>query len=454
MNSISICAVFDIGKTNKKLLAFNTHYEKVYEVQVSFEEITDDDGIKGDDLESLSKWIKDEFTKLRNHPEFEIKAVNISAYGASLVHLDIHEKPATPFYNYLKTFSTKLRKSFEKDYNQEGDFFVKTASPDLGMLNSGLQLYWLKYEKPALFEKVKYTFHLPQYCNFLLTGEKYAEKTSIGCHTAIWDFTKKQYHEWLEKENISSIQLPIIDTFHTTLDKTGSFYHGVGIHDSSAALVPYLIAEKDPFILLSTGTWCVTMNPFNDTVLTKKELQNDCLNFISYKGDIVRASRLFSGNEHNRQSKHLADYFHKSEDYYKTVSYDPNLVMRLRQKHKQVMPQDTAVGELIDCPFVERNLNLFQTYEEAYHQFIIDLVAQQMASMRLTYGNKAPSKIYVDGGFAKNKIFMNLLSIACFDKQVYASDLAQASSLGAALVIADKWTQTKFTSEHLPLIAY
>ncbi len=444
----NICVVFDIGKTNKKILGFDESFEKVYEKQVHFDEVLDEDGFAGEDLAALSQWVIQEFNHIKEDPLFNIKAVNFSAYGASWVHLDANNKPVSPLYNYLKPFPKKLKKEFEEKYNKDGLFFVKTASPDLGMLNSGLQLYWLKHEKPALFEQIKSSLHLPQYLSFLLTGKLAAEKTSIGCHTAIWDFEKNDYHEWLKAEEISSVPLNTVNTNEATL--IDGIAYGTGIHDSSAALVPYLMANTEPFVLLSTGTWSISMNPFNASELTKTQLNNDCLNYISYEGKTVRASRLFAGNEHERQTKHLAAYFNKTEDYYKTVKFDGQIIMKLRQKHKQVLPQDVAIGEMIDCPFVERNLNAFYSYEEAYHQFISDLVVQQLAAIKLTFGNDVPKKIFIDGGFAKNEIFMCLLNAVCFDKQVMASSLAQASSLGAALVIKEHWTNQAFSKANLP----
>lgn len=93
---------------------------------------------------------------------------------------------------------------------------------------------------------------------------------------------------------------------------------GVGLHDSSAALVPYLITFKEPFVLLSTGTWCITLNPFNHSILTDYELHNDCLCYISFMGNPVKASRLFAGNEHEQQVKRLASHFLTDVDHYKS----------------------------------------------------------------------------------------------------------------------------------------
>ncbi len=74
----------------------------------------------------------------------------------------------------------------------------------------------------------------------------------------------------------------------------------------------------------------------------------------------------------------------------------------------------------------------------------MDLVAQQVASTKLVFGSKPPKKIFVDGGFSKNPIFMNLLAEAFYNIQVFVSDLSQASALGAALVIAPHWNQNSF----------
>jgi L-fuculokinase len=444
-----ICAIFDIGKTNKKLLGFDQQFNLVYEKQVVIDEILDDDGEFCDNLLELNNWVREEWDLLNNSPDYKVIALNFSGYGASLVYIGANGNSVGPLYNYLKKFPKELKAEFENKYNKEGDFFKSVASPDLGMLNSGMQFYWLKKYKSEIFKKTKYALHFPQYLSYLFTNEAKSEFTSIGCHTAIWDFSKSSYHDWLFTENLKALTLPPTNAKNFVLKDGISI--GVGIHDSSAALVPYLKTNDQPFVLISTGTWCISINPFNTELLSHKELASDCLNFISFEGKPVRASRLFSGNEHGRQVKHLAAYFNVEDNYYKNVRPDFKLVQNLRKIHKQVLPEQAELGELKDCPFVERNLNSFKSFEEAYHQFIMDLVAQQIASTRLTFGLEIPKKIYVDGGFSKNEIFMSLLAEAFINIEVYASEVAQASSLGAALVISEQWTDTEIQKSALKL---
>lgn len=52
------------------------------------------------------------------------------------------------------------------------------------------------------------------------------------------------------------------DQVYPAIIKGKEIKTGVGIHDSSASLVPYLQNSVDDFILVSTGTWCISMNPF------------------------------------------------------------------------------------------------------------------------------------------------------------------------------------------------
>jgi L-fuculokinase len=294
----NVCVVFDIGKTNKKILAFNESFEVVYEKQTNVSEILDDEGEVCDDLLSLTNWLQTEFESVKNNPEFCVKGLNFSGYGASLVHLDHQGKPIAPLYNYLKPFPKELRKTFDEKYGPLNTFFSHTASPDLGMLNSGMQLYWLKYNKTEVFKNTRYSLHFPQYLSFVFSQMPQSEYTSVGCHTAMWDFNSQTYHHWLTDEHLDSATLTPVSANQAVVQN--GIPIGPGIHDSSSALVPYLKTIKEPFVLISTGTWCISINPFNEEPLTQHELESDCLNFLSYEGKSVRASRLFSGNEHER----------------------------------------------------------------------------------------------------------------------------------------------------------
>jgi hypothetical protein len=102
----------------------------------------------------------------------------------------------------------------------------------------------------------------------MLTGDIYSEHTSIGCHTALWDFDEMKYHKWISEEGFSLPDPVDINTNTDIIIDGRKTKTGIGIHDSSASLVPYIKNSSGKFILMSTGTWCINMNPFNSEALT------------------------------------------------------------------------------------------------------------------------------------------------------------------------------------------
>lgn len=407
----------------------------VYEESIQFNETIDEDGFPCENLESLSEWVKSSFQKWIKSTEYEIKAVNFSAYGASFVMVDENGKPVFPLYNYLKPINQNLIDLFYQNYGGEQKFAIETASPILGSLNSGLQLYRLKKEKGDDFRKVKYALHLPQYLSYLITQKFSSDITSVGCHTGLWNFQNNKYHEWVDNENFSE-KLPCIEPFDTVvLVEEGSVVVGNGIHDSSAALIPYLKSIQKPFLLISTGTWCISLNPFNDSPLTKDELENDCLLYISYQGKPVKASRLFSGNVHELQVKKLADYFHVGIEKLKSIKFDQQLFNELLTK-ESIIDKDFNPHEFI---FLKRRLDQFENVELAYHQLMMDIVNMQVESTKLVLKHSAVKNIYVDGGFSNNELYLQMLARKFNDYTVYSAKVAQASATGAAIAIHDRW---------------
>ena len=81
------------------------------------------------------------------------------------------------------------------------------------------------------------------------------------------------------------------------------------------------------------------------------------------------------------------------------------------------------------------------TYEEAYHQLMMDIVEQQVRSTQLVLNNSPVKRLFVDGGFSKNSIYMNLLAAAFPNLETYSASMAQATALGAALAIHKAWNK-------------
>jgi sugar (pentulose or hexulose) kinase len=476
MKKQPVIAILDIGKTNKKLFVMDENYHIILEKTEQFADITDDDGEPCEDIERLSNWIELSLKTVINQPEFDVKAVNFSTYGASFVLLKtapigasgrVVGEVVAPLYNYLKIFPNDLKSTFYAKYGGENLVSSQTASPVLGNLNSGMQLYFLKERKPLIYVKINAALHLPQYTSFLITKRLFSDITSIGCHTNLWHFEKNDYHDWVENEGINKILPPIFpsDAAIPALFEGKELVVGVGLHDSSAALIPYLACFQEPFILISTGTWCISMNPFNDLPLTPEELAQDSLCYLSYQGKPVKAARIFAGNEHEIETRRIAEYFNCEADFYKNVEFDLKIVEILRGGKNDKLgimndeSRDDRVGEtsaevLKVSHFAKRDLSDFENETVAYHQLMLDLVELQAVSTGLIIQNTPVRRLFIDGGFSKNPLYMNLLAEAFPDLEVFAASVAQATAVGAALAIHRFWNRKPLRKDLIELTYY
>lgn len=456
MTPTPVIAVFDIGKTNKKLFLFDEQYRIVLEKSKQFPETKDEDGDACEDLPALTQWVKEQLQEVIGMQGVLVKAVNFSTYGASFVHIGDQGEPVAPLYNYLKPFPEELKKSFFSKWGDEAAFSLQTASPPLGNLNSGLQLYMLKYNKPGVFDQIRYSLHLPQYMNYLVSGIPYADITSIGCHTGLWNFAQSAYHPWVNGEGIANKLAPIFPSNQLMPAHWGNYklLVGAGLHDSSAALIPYLSYISEPFLLISTGTWCITLNPSNQAALTASELQQDCLCYMEYRGKPVKASRLFAGYDHEQQIKRLAAHFAVAVDYYKGVQFDRGLASRLVLQLPDLPANGSGKTLMPESRFAKRELEQFESYEMAYHQLIRDIMAQQVASTGLVMMEGITKKIFVDGGFGRNPVYMNLLAAAYPGIDVYAASVAQASAIGAAMAVHPHWNAHALPADLIQLKHY
>lgn len=407
---MNYCLIFDIGKTNKKAFVFDEHYRIVHETSTRLPETTDDDGDPCEDLAALKNWIETTARAILNDPNWAgIRAVNCTTYGASFVHLDADFEPVAPLYNYLKPFPDDLLQAFLEQYGPADLLSLETASPLLGHLNSGLQLWWLKQRKPLIFKQIKHSLHLPQWVSFVLNNLNGArvnppvcEMTSLGCHTLLWDFQQNDYHRWVQAEGLDALFPPVVSARGWA----------TGLHDSSAALIPYLAGFEEPFVLISTGTWCISLNPFNQEPLTPAELAQDSLCYLTFEGRPVKAARYFGGHEHEAGVQRLAAEYGVSSEIFQSGT-----------------TPTAAPGHPMDV----------QNALDAYADLVETLVQKQVASTRLAIGQSPVRRLFVDGGFSHNSLYMRRLAAHFPDLEVFSADIAQATALGAALAVHPLW---------------
>jgi sugar (pentulose or hexulose) kinase len=448
-----VIAVFDIGKTNKKLLLFDNCFKVVYQNEQKFPAIVDEDGFECDDIDLITSWIANSLEELIVKPEFDLVAVNFSTYGASLMFLDEAGQRMTPVYNYLKEVSPAIAAKLFAEYGGKDEFCRRTASPALGLLlNSGIQILWLQQEKPEVFSRVRSILHFPQYLAYKLNGKIVSEPTSIGCHTFMWDFDRMDYHPWVSDKGFS-LPGPIPNEVVFPAEILGHpLKIGTGIHDSSASLAPYLKGSSEKFVLVSTGTWCINMNPFNKEPLTAAQLEKDCLCYLSPDKTQVKSSRLFMGHFHEVWAERLAKYYHVEADSFKEVKREDALMAKVELKF--VNPVYFQKGkESFEEGLQTVDLAVFENYAEAYTKLVIDLTNLCVEAIQLVIPRNDDTRIlYVSGGFARNSIFIELLKRHFPAKSVLVSEIDNSSALGAALVISGAFEAVDLLKPDLGII--
>lgn len=449
MRKENVIAIFDVGKTNKKLFLFDENYRIVYDRSARFNEIVDDDGFPCENIEALRDSLIDSLREVVYMNGFCVKAVNFTAYGSALAYIGHSGEVTAPLYNYLKPYPAELLERFKQAYDGGNRLEFSAASAYLGNLNAGLQMYRLKYDRPDIYARTLLALHLPQFLSFVITGKPFSDITSIGCHTLLWDVQNNCYQKWVLKEQLIN-RLPLLVPSDQSLFVGGdfNFYAGVGLHDSSAALVPYLLNFKEPFVLISTGTWSITLNPFNQSPLTGEELKKNCLCYLNYNGIPVKASRLFSGHTYERMLNEIGSYFKINTFRYRSKKFDISIFKKL-SINKNISDRN---GEL--KKFNPRLLYLYNHPDEAYYHLIYDLARDQRQSSLLVFDEFGVKRLFVDGGFSENDIFMNMLSYFFHDAEVYAASMPQASALGAALLLHDTWNSKPIPGDLVKLRLY
>ena len=82
---------------------------------------------------------------------------------------------------------------------------------------------------------------------------------------------------------------------------------------------------------------------------------------------------------------------------------------------------------------------------------MIELVLLQIKCIKEALGENSIARIYVDGGFSNNDIYIKLLSHHFRDKKLSTTDASLGSALGAAISISDNKLNSKFLKENYAL---
>jgi sugar (pentulose or hexulose) kinase len=253
-------AVFDIGKTNLKLLVIDEAGH------VLAQRSTPNVGVPGPpylhvDLHAVESWLLAALAELS--ATHGIAALVTAAHGSGAVLVG-ETGPIMPMIDYEAEPPAEI----DRAYLEVMPPFLERGSCLMGAASHvGRQMFWLAAAWPDAFAKARAVLTLPQYWAWRLSGVMASEITSLAAQSHLWDVRRGEPSALVRRLGWEHLLPPLRPAWDRLgpirpefAARTGlSPGTGVlnGIHDSSANLYRYQRAGLGNATLLSTGTWIV-----------------------------------------------------------------------------------------------------------------------------------------------------------------------------------------------------
>ncbi len=480
-------AVFDIGKTNKKLVIFDNNLNELAVTYQSFPSINykargkREWQLEVEDNKGIEEWIVKSLALYSD--KFPIRVIAFSTHGATFAAIDNRGKLAFPILSYTNEPGDSLHENFFEIAGEPDSLQLETGTARFGaLLNVAQGIYFLKEEFPEVFSKVKTFLLYPQFLGYLLTGKIASDFTYAGCHTYLWNFKKSTWSSVTNKLGITERLPSKVTNPHSVLGKikpdiaerTGlstEVIVTVGIHDSNASLLPYLIKEENQdFILNSTGTWCVVMHPMERFYFERDELGKVVFYNLSAFGKPVKTAIFTGGLEHDEYIKIIQ----KINGINNLPEFDNGVYRDVIRKREAFIlptilkgsgqfpkspPRVVEGGNVFNLSDIKNSIkadkkagrkipDFFKYPVKARAVLNLSLAIQTMVTFErvgvaeradLPAGSPSDSStqkklsIYTEGGFRKNKGYNLLVSSLFPDAKLMLSNLREATAFGTAL---------------------
>ncbi len=449
-------AVVDIGKTNKKILIYDRSLQILEQRYQKFEEFQHE-GVQHDDVEGLKTWILQTLKSLAG--SFNIGVVSVTTHGATFVAVDEQGKIAVPEVSYTTDPGEDFHTAFYEKCGDSIELQQSTATPNFNMLiNLAKGIHFVKDRYPAQFGTIRHILTYPQYFGYVLTGNACADPTYTGNHTYLWDFHKMKYSEVADKLNIRHL-LP--DTFKRPWEVLGKLSPEiaavtgldpevvvtVGIHDSNASMLPYIVCMDEDFLLNSTGTWCVIMHEKEQVQFAPDELGKVVFYNMNAFSRPIKTAIFMGGMEFeyytNLFKKIAGDQPFPGYDHqlYQKLILDKRLfilpsVVRGIGQFPESRPRVVEDGKVFAIEDIESGKDVpafFSDFATAYAVLNISLAVQTKVSFDRADMYDGLS-VFTEGGFSKNGAYNALMASFYPRSRFYLTDLKEATAYGTAML--------------------
>ena len=417
-------AVIDIGKTNAKVALVDTASHRETAVRKTPNHVLRDGLYPHFDMEGQWNFVLASLTGLYAAEPFD--AISITTHGASAALVKLDGSLALPALDYEHDGPDSLT----EEYNAVRPPFSETFSPRLPIgLNLGAQIFWQQKLFPKEFAEAAHILALPQYWAMRLAGVAASEATSLGAHTDLWLPAETDFSSLVTRLGWRKLFPPLRSAFDTLglLKPDIARIIGVekplpvacGIHDSNASLLPHLMARPAPFSVVSTGTWVIIFSTGAD--LAKLDPSRDCLANVDAFARPVASARFMGGREYEMIVP-------------PGISGDRDSLNEVLDKNILLLP---SVGQT-SGPFqgMQSKWRPFEPQGPARASAASLYLAMMTATSLSLSGGKGD--VIVEGPFARNSVFLGMLTVASGRPVVAMAGSSTGTSLGAALLAMGK----------------
>ncbi len=439
--------VFDIGKTNKKIVLFQGH--KIAHVEKkSFPEFFRK-GLLIEPLDAMAEWFMEELKKLAK--QYYLESISLSCHGSVCVAVDKDGTPVAPVLSYMNEPQPQVKDAFKAFEGKGRELYKETCTPRLDKtINMAIGFLNACSLFPHIREKADSVLSLPAYIVMLLTGERYSEMTYLGCHTYLWNYRRWEWSEIAQVSGFAEMSPPILEpgSFFPMAEELKMFSgldHGIavmpGLHDSNASLVPYFLQYGTRFCLHSTGSWCVTMKPVEETALSTEEMNNGVFCNIDVFGLPVKTYTFPGGII---LSRHLDLLLSWAPGFKKKKVKLERLATIIDDKKYFYFPSMEKSDEFFLMEGIKESPEAFlnKMLESGMSSLDIcsDYFALVSAGIALAvhrviekFDFSKVDYLFLEGGFRNNRCYSNMLAVLMNNVTVARTDIEEATALGACL---------------------
>ena len=294
-------AVFDLGKTNIKLVVFDRGGAVLAERSAPNAPLASDAKWPYLRLDTEGAWAFLVNALKELGARFSIEAISTTTHGCAGVLMGRDREALPPLDYEFDGFA-----AVDAAYDSARPSYDEARSPHLPRgLNLGRHIFYYERRFPDQFKQATAFLTYAQYFAWRLGGAMASEATSLGAHTDLWRPNEGNLSSMVDTLGWRHLFPPMRKAWDTlgTLKPEIAAATGLspdvrivcGAHDSNASLVPHLLSRREPFTVISTGTWVIIMAVGGTARL---DPDADMLANVDVHGRPVPTARFMGGREY------------------------------------------------------------------------------------------------------------------------------------------------------------